>query len=50
MIHLAVSLFIEPAFLPMRTATTLLVFCVAALAALGLVMITSACIGMDSTK
>ncbi|MBL9166864.1 MAG: putative lipid II flippase FtsW [Verrucomicrobiales bacterium] len=34
----------------MKTATTLLVFCVAALAALGLVMITSACIGMDSTK
>ena len=34
----------------MRIATTLLVFCVAALAALGLVMITSACIGMESAK
>ncbi|MBI1841462.1 MAG: putative lipid II flippase FtsW [Verrucomicrobia bacterium] len=34
----------------MKIATTLLVFCVAALAALGLVMITSACIGMESTK
>ena len=34
----------------MKIATTLLVFCVAALAALGLVMITSACIGIDNTK
>lgn len=34
----------------MKTATTLLIFCVAGLAALGLVMITSACIGMESTK
>ena len=34
----------------MRITTTLLVFCVAALAALGLVMITSACIGMESVK
>lgn len=34
----------------MRIATTLLVFCVAGLAALGLVMITSACIGMESAK